>query len=567
MASEINVIANVEGLSDLIRNSALFHQIPRDDLNNKLAAQVLNNEAHKELFVQSELARINQTLRAKSARKKIHVHDAVTPAQQKILCEKNHMFDLDFSHALNSTGHPFHRAVRKLFETRSLWELGVNENTKPGKGYDVVVKDVGANATTHIGDIRFHSCTPILSPCDAKRQAKYEYALQKFEPDPQSKASYDLHVRGDSRVHCKRVSQSCHIKAPIMIYNHSIYDMKPEHAVASMAAANAFIGKGVLHFHPMVLYLEEGRFPNGLFFRKFRNPGGEVIKIRFYFENDNQRGYGHDYVNYLSLLSMFKLQHVTSETSTYIVEYEEQCDDDCVYFTITACREAYIPRASEFRVFTDESLKDKIIVYYWEWSTLNTGVFFNTLATKLSPIRLITPLKLYNLLYSYTVGLSDQKFTVKNIIKAGQAFNTREIISGQSVKVPDPISPEDLMHLCHAIFLLVYIRSFECSQALSALIKQENDVRRTSNSNFIYRFISNQLRKLSRHFNPTPQHAELFSALRKTETDEPCSQTNHYRRLFDCLKTTREFATYVDKKMRSILDDRRGNCGNHEQQR
>jgi len=555
---------NLIGLTDQILRSDIFANVNPTDLQNRLAANALNNENVKEAFVQSFVQQTVERVKKLSQRKTFAMKEVVTPAQQKILQDRNPEFNLDFSGATRTIGHQFYAATRKLFFKRVEHIIGVNCHSEPAKGYDVIIKDVGANPSKHIGNANIHSCCPQLSVTDAKRKAAYLFTLSNFTPTTENNKAYLKHIDQDSQVICNRRSQSCFIKAPFLTFVHSSYDIRPEDIAASMHAADAETAFLCFHYHPMVQYEESGMFPQGMQFRKFIVDGR--IRIAFFFENDGQNGYDHDYIDYMRLLRMFVIEHKTDTITRYVVEYEGQNNDDTVYCTIRKIHSPSIPATTTFRVFTDESLSEKMIIYYWQWSTLNLGTFFNTMSNRILPLRLIVPRVLYNLMFAFALTLTDQKFLVKNILKAGQAFNTREIISGQSVKVPDPIKPCMLNHLAHIIFLMVYIASYECSQTLSKLIDEENRVRNLSNSSFITRFFSNKMRSLVDKFITPPEHLEMFRSIPVEDNDvNPCMSTKNLKEIIDVysglapvptqkgkftsLSVKRQFATIVQDKM------------------
>ncbi|AQM55311.1 hypothetical protein 1 [Loreto virus] len=534
-----------------VTNSKLIHQ--------NLVRKVLDNTDLGNLVTEAHIDRANAHALQKANQKKVFVKQKVSKDQERILRDRFWGFQLDFSAAMDSGSHSFHRAHRILSRSKFMHDLGIERNSKPRGSYDAVYKDVGGNPITHLHENFVHTCFPLLSNNDDKRHSNYLHKLRTSRPSHAHREIIKKHTEGDSRVICHRVSQNCKIKAPYLIFLHSTYDMTPLNIAEAMYHADALIGKGCFIFSPKILYENSGSLNHDLNFSKFIRDG--EIYIRFWFTNDNQEGYEHLFSTYISLL---RTTRIGFSGCSYNVEFEDQKEDDVVFFTIRKSISGSIPRSNVFRTFTDSSLDSKIIVYYWRWETLNEGTFFNSLENHMKPIRLVAPMRLYLKLRGYADTLSDTKFTVQNLLKAAVNFNTREVISGQSVGLVDPVDPDTLKHLVFATYLVTYISNYECFKTLSTLQKDEDRVRSLSSSFFLRRMFSNGFWALRKHIMGLTSMStrNISFDIKDLDSLDSCRNSLHIRNTLekllgnDKLEVRRRFGIAIrDRLVRFITVD------------
>nr|QVG74709.1 RNA-dependent RNA polymerase [ssRNA positive-strand virus sp.] len=475
---------SLRAVADQLRlNTTLNSSEVSGILKREVTRNLYNDPRINEMIVNGTIEEMREELNAASKLREVFVYQKLSKDDQDKLRKSFCVFNLNFTRATDCSGHPFWRAHRFLSEQKLLLSAGITKFSKPTKGFDAIYKDVGGNPCTHLSRKEFyvHTCAPLLSNNDDKRISVYKEKLRRLSKKFLNPAA-ELHLNSDRRVICHNKSQNCHIKAEVLIFLHSVYDMSNSDIANAMSSANALSGFGCFHFSPIVMYQDSGHISNGMWFSKYMSNGR--LRIRFFYENDNQEGYDHDWNCYVSFLRTFRIR--SSDNKFYNVQFDTT-ENDTVFFSIRRCINGTIPLSRPFRVITNPELEDKYIIYYWRWETLNPGT---SCFSHMRPIRLIVPKKLYNKLIAFADTLPESKFTVKNILVAANSFNTREIISGQSVGVIDPIDPDTLKHLAHLVFLLVYISNYECSKALSAILSDEEYVREMSDKGFITRLFA-----------------------------------------------------------------------------
>nr|UEP18262.1 MAG: RNA-dependent RNA polymerase [Virgaviridae sp.] len=524
-------------VADQLRfNTTLEFTESAEAIKREAARRFFSDDRIGELLVNARLDEVKEDLNTMSKLREVFVYQKLSKDDQDKLRKSFCMFNLNFTRAHDCSGHPFWRAHRLLSEQKMLYLAGINKYSKPANGYDCVYKDVGGNPTTHLNrrELYVHTCAPLLSHNDDKRQSAYKEALRRWNKDKNSPV-YKLHVDNNVRVICHSKSQCCNIRAEVLLFLHSTYDMTPLDIANSMSSACALTAYGCFHFSPIVLYLSSGEISNGMWFSKYMRSGR--MRIRFFYKNDNQEGYDHDWITYVSLIRTFRIKSDSGDV--YNVQFDTT-ENDTVYFVIRKSINGSIPMSRPFRVFTNEMLEDKMIVYYWRWETVTDSD--RPRLPAMVPIRLIVPRKLYFKMLAFADTLPESKFTVKNILVAATSFNTREIISGQNVGIVDPVDPITLKHLAHAVYLMVYISNYECSKALSQILTDEDEVRYLSRRSFLCRFFSSRL-----PFSYDPSESEKIFDFDKVVDPE----TSLFRKIIDKILSLAK----IDRYYKTIVRD------------
>lgn len=470
-----------------------------------LTERVLSDDRVRSILHEGVLVDVLGKYSSSSKKKILDIRQVLSSADQVALCELYPAYNFSFRDPVDNKGHTWARACRKA-ERQTLFDmLGFTSDSKPPPGYAVYLKDVGGNKITHL-NARYsntHVCSPVMDHNDSVRHSNYIVALSEFprktvDLTPSVLALYNEHCAGDLRRGCNVVSQSCHVRAHRVMFLHSIYNISVPELGAIMFNSGAAVGAGCFIFNQSVLYLDSG-YLSGIRCHFRRITRDNRVLIRFWFEDDTQEGYEHDYVNYVSLLTSFRIRHDSGDGSSKFYNVELPfVVNDVQYFKLTESIHDHIPASRPFRVLSDSTIPSHVIIYYWHWDSIpSLQSFSNDARSHMRPVRVCVTRVFFERLYSYALTLADGKFTVKNLIIAATTFNTREVASGTSVVVPEK-HPVDVVHkLAHAVFLLVYVANYECSKTLSVLVEQENRVRAESTNAFVFRLFRGIKRSVS----------------------------------------------------------------------
>nr|BBV14745.1 replicase [Barley aphid RNA virus 1] len=459
------------------------------NVEKELYAAAFKNSEVQNCVVSSLVSRAAHT-RARTNVPSINIYQKLTSAQQLMLQNAYMMFSLDFSNSYDTSPHAFARASRKCERRFLLHTLKITSSSVPHGGYDVVLKDIGGKPILNINDgaLYFHTCFPLLDNADDYRHSMYHHNLRTTNPhtlNPQQRKVYNKHLIQDKSVICHRKGQNCQVTAQSLMFLHSTYDMTPKDIAMCMHSASAIIATGCFIFNPDVLINEKGCIDElECYYEKFFDKKSERIMIRFWFENDYQDAYTHDYITYTSFLYTRRLQ--IHDASYFFQPMEVK--NSVFFFTVTKSIYSTVPVSLTTTVMSVPSLKDKLVLYYYRWETLYASF---TEERSLVPIRLIVPRRFFENLYSFAVTLPEGKFTVKNILTAAMTFNTREIINGMTVTDSYRLPTEDVCYVAHAVFFLVYVAQYEMSKTTAILLNQENAVREFRKRSLFMRFFSN----------------------------------------------------------------------------
>lgn len=463
-----------------LRLIAAAKDIPCSEVVKQALNKIEHNPQIQDIVNKQLIASARKRVDATGGLPSIRINQRLSPDDVASLSECFHMFNLNFDKATDVGSHADSRAFTtcSYHYLISLMDVDTkNRRSTPGAGYDVVIKDVGGSPMRHFSHrhLSTHSCCPVLSTTDALRQAMLTRSLDAAHPaDPSSEKYLSLLKAKDPRVICNSRAQYCRVRAPNLMFLNSTYDVTLSDLGKMMDQAGALTAHGCLHFSPVVLYRDRGllAFPR-MQFEKFKRDGDTYI--RFFFENDPQDAYVHRFSTYTALIRAFTVP--SAVCGGYLVRLVRQAKD-VLFFSLYKASSSFVPRSSPSRVLT-LPMEDVVVVETWDWQTC-TRALLDLPDAHMLRRRVVAPRRLFQELYAYALTMSDGKFTARNLTTAAVSYNTREIISGRSIGVPNkPMETDELAVLAHAVYMIAYIRNYERSQALQAQKTDEDAARRS----------------------------------------------------------------------------------------
>ncbi|APG77795.1 RdRp [Wuhan house centipede virus 1] len=538
--------------ANLISSISSSTKKSREEVENNLLSNALRNKDVQDCIANAVIVSAQNSEKA-SKRVPVRIFQKLTSSEQSILQDSFSCFNLDFKESFDSSPHGFARAHRELERRYIMHQLRITPQSVPVNGYDVVLKDVGGNPITHLNreSIYVHTCYPNLSDADDFRHSNYLQELRNMKVESmsrQQKKCYRMHINGDRRVICHDAAQRCDVTSQNVLFLHSVYDITTDELAMIMARADALTGMGCFIFYPEILITQSGEIPHlKCHYAKFRR--NKRLMIRFWFENDTQNAYEHDYNTYISMLSSTRISCEYQGRTHYYHVKPLEIKNNVMFFKVQKSICGTIPASFSTIVYSLNSLRDRLVLYYYSWDSMIAGKKNN-----LVPIRVIVPHKMYENLYSYALGLPEGKLTIKNLMTAGFTFNSREIINGVSVVDHERIPSEDVQKLVHAIFLFVYISQYEASQTTSYLINQEVKIRAFCKKGYFTRFLQNRLKAIGRVFSSNTNSHKLLEQV-ALEDIKSCSTTQSYISKFE------KFLDYIDglanpeKEYRTFISD------------
>nr|UQT02531.1 RNA-dependent RNA polymerase [Red mite virga-like virus 2] len=400
----------------------------------------------------------------------------------------------------SSSGHPFARAMR-MAGCRFILHQFAYHATRRCNSNKFVVKDVGANISYHVGHGNYgiHCCAPILSERDSARHSASVNAaimsLRDQSPHVVNLARAYLacvdtytgggvnDVRG-KKAFCFNRSQRCNTRAKYIMFLHSTYDMSASDIAHTMESAGATMAKGIIIFDPIILSKDSGIIPtlNVKFDRyvdQFR-----VKRIRFTFLADPDLSYDHRLDTYLAILQNLVIS--TEKTSYHIVI--DTLVTGHLFFTIHKSYFAFKPDTTErlHRSFLDLTGEKYYTIDTWDWVVETRGPSTSCGVDHMRRVRVIAPAMLYNNLFGYLLSCPPTKFTVEQALSVANNFNTRVVLNGQDVAVPERLDPISVSRLAHAIYFLVYRQRFADGKVLQTLMREEDRTRAMGDTNIFF---------------------------------------------------------------------------------
>nr|QWC36484.1 ORF1 [Bemisia tabaci nege-like virus 2] len=530
--------------NDALGNAATEEE--RDRLMTDLKHINMRSKPVQELRAYSHLQKLAHRFEKEySSKTKIVINAKLSMDEQNRLVDSFPGFIIDFASVRDTGAHVFARVHRRLSVEYMLSRAGIGKLTKPGPGYDVNYKDIGGNPVAALTNDRFlcHCCAPTLDINDALRNSRYQLHLRTVDTSAmtdETKRHYNMHFMQDGRVVCNTIAENCLVKAPVLLFVHSSYNIKTSNIAKIMYNADAQVAYGCFIFDLRVLYQDCGYLEKiGAHFRKFRR--GSRIYIRFWFPNDTQLGYEHDFYEYIALVRAFDLSYVSdSDVRNYAVDVT-RIVDNVLYFEIHRVNVPEVPRNRPFRTLTDTSLDEMTVINYWHYDTIPKGNVYENVLKHIRSVRLVVPTTLFENLLNYTFTLPESKFTVKNIVCAATSLNNRCVTNGAVVRSGPKIPALDLQRLAHAVFVIVYISTYECTKTLQTIIDGEKRVRESNSAGIFSRFITARKDNLRRYFgyhhvSPAPAVIKDFSEIDNVVTDDgECHSTSIFVRILDSL--------------------------------
>nr|DAZ87880.1 TPA_asm: hypothetical protein [Fasciohepa virus 2] len=435
---------------------------------------ILADPGVQQTLAMGELQRNRERARFNATKKRITVPFQLTSKQQAVLQDNYLEFDLVFDHAMHNNPHGFAAADRMLAAHRMEDMVHLTPHTEPPRGYDFSVKFVGGNPEHTIkGEyVHAHTCAPVLDLLDAARNARFQQnlAMGVYHRTQSLRKNIILrdflNPKGKRLCHSK--SQYCPATAPVLIALHSAYDMTLKDIGAMMDEAKAEVMLCALIFHPIIFLQTSGVIPDqDMSFIRFRRNGR--IYIRFFFKDDSQHHYVHDFEVYTAL---FRKMSFSTANGVFTINVDHYRNGSAIV-RIDRARCQFIPKTLAFRSYP---LEDDYYILY-----VSVLIDHRSEKKSLKRVRLVVPKQLWNDGYAWAITTKDPRFTERNIAIALQAINSRAVNQGVGFRRDLLMEPSQIRYVALALYIVVYIENYQISQT-EKLMKGQIDKERQKKS-------------------------------------------------------------------------------------
>nr|DAZ87875.1 TPA_asm: hypothetical protein [Fasciogiga virus] len=418
---------------------------------------ILADPGVQQTLAMGELQRNRERARFNATKKRFTVPFQLTSKQQAVLQDNYLEYDLVFDHAMYNNPHGFAAADRMLAAHRMEDMVHLTPHTEPRKGYDFSVKFVGGNPEHTIkGEyVHAHTCAPVLDLLDAARNARFQQNLAMGIYHRTRSLRKNIILRdyldpkGTRLCHSK--SQYCPATAPVLIALHSAYDMTLKDIGAMMDEAKAEVMLCALIFHPIIFLQTSGVIPDQeMSFVRFRRNGR--VYIRFYFKDDTQHHYIHDFEVYTAL---FRKMSFSTANGAFTINVDHYRNGSAIV-RIDRTRCQFIPKTLACRSYP---LEDDYYILY-----VSVLIDHRSERKSLKRVRLVVPKQLWNDGYAWAITTKDPRFTERNIAIALQAINSRAVNQGVGFRRDLLMEPSQIRYVALALYIVVYIENYQISQ-------------------------------------------------------------------------------------------------------
>jgi hypothetical protein len=361
---------------------------------DKIFMTLLSSKDHNtihDLIADHYKAQYNSFLRNKQYSCSRTINTTLTASEQRALDDAFPGIEITFTRkTLNA--HAYACASRTLEFVNILYErIGYDKsressfypNILKSGGWDVFVKDVGGNPLHVLNDElkSYHACAPVLlnNSYDAVRQTSRVVNVLTHNKDSSLKSDVLLGLQGvrHSVSTCNELSQNCTVKAPFLMFVHSIYDMTLQDIGDAFDSANALIGYASIIYSNEILIRDRGSFsPLGVWWEYSEPLNNEQWshertlfytkgKIRFGFSNDDGFNYEHDLANYKSFFTtsrfasskgtVFNLELLDNRNGIQFIKFTRELNPNI---------QQGVPHSLSL-----QSLDDTYIVSFFEYNT------------------------------------------------------------------------------------------------------------------------------------------------------------------------------------------------------
>lgn len=387
-------------------------------------------------------------------RRRVVISQLLSPEQERTLESHYPEFDITFkSNHLHP--HPMAAASRKLETELTLMNFNYSLNSRPPRGYHACVVDIGGNWSSHMLAKRkyIHSCCPILSAYDDLRNSVRMNIVNSYTlPEgPKHQALRDIFktYRDRStrcRIVCKRKAEDCLVKAPYLMAIHSLYDMSHEAIGDAMVAHGADVLAGSLIFVPEIFLGGNGLISD---LNCEFNVNVAKDEIEFFFRDDHAYNYAHKYSQYKNFFRLMVFQDSRKRHTFYTQLGTNRLGVQ--FFTIHRSSNPTVPRSAIRHRLYMESMKDKIVVRYYDFNVKATST-----RVAMVPHTFLAPKMLYDKIFQWAVRFPDSKFSVFETFNYACSVNNRQVHGGVSITTNCAVDPLTLMKLSHAVYLQAY---------------------------------------------------------------------------------------------------------------
>lgn len=392
----------------------------------------------------------------------IYINIKLTTRQQSLLCDTFSNFKLIFRDE-SPHSHGFAAAL-KICMYHHILKIENYTSTKTTP-HNYFMKDVGGKFGEHFDHGNVHSCNPVLDNKDAARIVSNNNRLARKSQNNPS---------GTFPSVCGNKANFCSVTAYMLLFDHSLYDIKPQEIADALYIANAKIAYATMIFVPNILIYPTGEItPLNCRWRKYKIDNELMISFTF---GDGSLDYVHNWETYL--LNVALIYFTTTDGKARYVRETIGSYHGMVMFKFTRCYSDEIQTSTVTWSLPEPHV---VITTLWHFSNVRYG-FGDAIKEKidsdlssLKKVQVLCPRKLWNELICEISAFGDNNFTLKKVQDKLRVKVTQIVVNGTVVSNPCIELREDAEKF-KIIAVAAYLHAYKVRYEQTQTVKKHANV-------------------------------------------------------------------------------------------
>nr|WAW15886.1 MAG: replication-associated protein [Citrus leprosis virus C2] len=479
---------------------AVMGSYPQDTqraIANKLDRCAVDNPDVEEAARCIHSARMHNVLTNVLQKRVITVPENVSSDMERLLSEQFLSYKIRVTFSKNVT-HNNAAALRRVLRHYMRDVVGYRKDNGIPDGYDAQLCDVGSNGFDILTEelVGVHACMPDLDFRDHIRLERYKHFLYSHIC-PNSKdhrVICDGLREGSTLYRCENIGQHCNIRAPLLTFVHSAYDITAAGIVDCMVASNAHRAIMCLHFDSAMLNGET----SGV--NKLLNYKWDIISVKgvkYYqqkFLNDTQAAYVHRLDVYLD--KFFTKVVLGSDKRFYMFEITEIVCGVAIIEVFRRDKEFIAGSRLTFNI-PRTAPSGTVTIHTWEYNTGYESFFRSRSSINsavMKPVSITLSEEYFLTLFKYGLTVDPNKFIYDGLLKSGVGLSARRNLGGTTIVSTDyDIPVRKLTTIVVAVYMLLYSEKWEATQGLVTIKNLVDQYRAKSSSSGLVRFFTNMM--------------------------------------------------------------------------
>nr|WBV73446.1 RNA-dependent RNA polymerase [Passion fruit green spot virus] len=508
LVSNSEVVTSTEAkAAALLAVMGSYPQETQRAISNKLERCAVDNPDVEDAARCIYSARMHTVLTNVLQKRVINVPENISNDMEKLLSEQFLSYKIRVTFNKNVT-HNNAAALRRVMRHYMRDIVGYRKDYGIPEGYDMQLCDVGSNGFDILNEelTGVHACMPDLDFRDHIRLERYKhYLFSHVCPNSKEHRTICDGLReGSTLFRCENIGQHCNIRAPLLTFVHSAYDITAAGIVDCMVASNAHRAIMCLHFDSAIV----NGSTSGV--NKILNYKWDIISlkgVKYYqqkFLNDTQAAYVHRLDVYLD--KFFTKVVLGSDKRFYMFEILEIICGVAIIEVFRRDKEFIAGSRLTFNI-PRTAPAGTVTIHTWEYNTGYESFFSSRTrinSAVMKPVSITLSEEFFLTMIKYGLTVDANKFIYDGLLKSGVGLSARRNLGGTTIVASDQDIPvRKMTTIVVAIYMLLYSEKWEATQGLVTIKHLADKYRSRSASSGFIRFLTNMLSSKGQTTHPS----------------------------------------------------------------